>query len=95
MLYSNDPNVTELELLIELLLLSREVSLRDVVNKFQDFKKLFLFSSATINKFLKNSFVSTEMSNAITNIKWEKGDHSIIFGSQTAQYSEKQIRRLI
>jgi hypothetical protein len=73
--------VTELELLLELLLLSREVSLRNVVNKFQDFKRLFRFSSAIINKFLQNSFVRTEMSNAITNIKWEKGDRSIIFGA--------------
>ncbi len=63
-----------LESLIELLLLSRESSLGNVVTEFKDFEKLENISSATIDKFFQNSFMRTEMSKAVTNIKWNKGD---------------------
>jgi hypothetical protein len=54
-------SVDMLEPLIELLLLSRESSLSNVVCTFEDFRKLFDISSAIINQFLQNSFIETEM----------------------------------
>jgi hypothetical protein len=70
-----------LNTLIELLLLSRESSLSNIVSSFEDFKQLHDIHSASINKFFQNSFKHTEMSKAITNIKWKKGESSFVFGS--------------
>lgn len=73
-----------LNTLIELLLLSRESSLSNIVSCFKDFKDLLNIQSATINKFFQNSFKHTEMSKAITVVKWEKGVKSFVFGDCTA-----------
>ena len=47
-----DVNSAMLEMLVELLLLSQESSLSDVISGFDDFKKLFKIQSATIDTFL-------------------------------------------
>lgn len=47
-----DVNSAMLEMLVELLLLSQESSLTDVISGFEDFKKLFKIQSATIDTFL-------------------------------------------
>jgi hypothetical protein len=59
-----------LEPLVELLLMSRESSLSNVVLTFDDFKHLFDISSPTVELFLDQSFLKTHMSESITNMPW-------------------------
>jgi hypothetical protein len=87
----NGATVNLLEPLIELLLLSRESSLSNVVCTFEDFTKLFDISSAIINEFLHISFIETEMTSAITNLQMSANEKVLVFGSNTRQYSEEKI----
>lgn len=90
----DDEKIKELQELIGLMLLARECSLTDLVANMDCFKELFEFikSSASINEFLSNSLIETEMTIANTTFVLDEGSTCLVFGSNTSQLSEEFIK---
>ena len=86
--------ISVLEQLISLLLLSSEQSLTDLVADIDSFRKLFnlVKSSGSINRFLELSTIETQMTKAHTTFYLEEEIKCLVFGSATSQLSEDQIK---
>jgi hypothetical protein len=67
--YAHDNN--QVDEILKLMSLSRRICLTDVVEDFDSFIKLFKRSSFHIDKFLLESYITTEMTEQFGELKWE------------------------
>ena len=74
-------------------MLSSEKNLTNVITDFNDFKTLFLISSSIIDEFLQHSFITTQMTESICNLKMSES--YLTFGGDSSQYTEDQINLCI
>ena len=90
-LESKKKNFKYIDTLLELLLLSRETSLSQIVTEFKYYENLQKMLSPTIEKFFANCFVQSTMIQQEQNMVWETEKSMITFGSNTAQLSVEEI----
>lgn len=90
-LESKKKNFKYIDTLLELLLLSRETSLSQIVTEFKYYENLQRMLSPTIEKFFANCFVQSTMIQQEQNMVWETDKSMITFGSNTAQLSVEEI----
>ena len=73
-----------LDALLELLLLSAEVRMSNLITNFDDFKRIFEVTSKQINAFMDQIFYENEQTLAVTSIAWDQKNEMIVFGSNTS-----------
>jgi hypothetical protein len=85
----NNPTST---LMLFMELSSSRATIKDVMDTFTDFKLIFDQGRPCMRDFMSKSYSQTIMSNHITEFEWVPSQRQIMFGSDTSQLSETQIR---
>ena len=75
--------------------LSRRTCLSDVVVDFDSFIKMFQRSSFYIDKFLLESYLTTEMTEQFGELEWQENKDQVIFSANTSVMSYDEIGRKI
>lgn len=84
----DDENSHIIDPFLKLLMLSSEFKLSNLIQDFESFKKVFQLSSTEINTFLEESFFQNQQCSEINNMKWDKKNEILSFGSNTSLLSQ-------
>jgi len=88
-------NTVQLEILLQLLVLSSDCNLSNVVTSISEFKMLFAIQSPAVTEFLKNSFVTNAGTRELNNMKWDSRMSQQVFGTNSSTLNPPQILQLL
>ena len=80
-------------MLIKILLKSKEISLRTLIQDFELFRKVFSIQCEALDEFIDRAYISTFGNNGtLSNVEWDNNEDELVFFADTACYSSKKIR---
>ena len=71
------------KLTLQLLLMSSEIRISNLVNSFSDFDKLLQFSNEYVYQFLSRSLIETKQTKSLATLQSTEGHQSFIFGQNS------------
>lgn len=87
-------NRPEFDRIIQLMLMSRELNLRTLIQHFEHFEAVFENQNENINDYMMRAFIKTQMSQHMTHLEWEHDLKMIVFSGNTSNYSTQRINQL-
>ena len=84
-------NRPEFDRIIQLMLMSRELNLRTLIQHFDHFESVFENQNENINEYMMRAFIKTSMSQHMTHLEWEHDLKMIVFSGNTSNYSTQMI----
>jgi hypothetical protein len=75
--------------LLRIILTSREVRLSNIVTSLLNFQKLFQSQSQERNSFMEKAALQTNATRKITGLETSEGSEIMFFGSNTTMLNEK------